>query len=150
MSMEGTVLVTITGGQGEITNTYEGQCYDKNGHHYVLFQEELTEDGGRDRVAFSSRLKIEENQVTLRRNAVSGEGAANKTVMEFIYREQAKGERGCMVDYPSPYGLMQLEIRTKKLRIAKEDGEIRVHVFYHMLQNGQEISRDELKIWIKK
>ena len=150
MTSASAVTITITGGQGEITNVCDGQYYYKNGQHYVLFREELAEDGGAQKTVFSSRLKISEDQVVLRRSLSDEDASARKHVMEFIYREQKPEEPGCFVDYPSPYGVMRLEIRTKKLRIKPGEEEMELRIFYHMLQEGQEVSRDELKILIKK
>lgn len=146
---EGAVGIEIIGGRGEIQNCHEGQCRVRNGHLYVLFQEELTEDGGKGKTVFSSRLKISEDQVTLRRNLADGKGSTSP-VMEFLYREQKEDEPGCFVNYPTPYGVMQLEIRTRELRIDRSEREICLFVRYVMLQSGQEISEDKLKVRITK
>ena len=160
--LEGNVKIEITGGQGQIRNCHEGRCYFRNGHVYVLFSETLTEDG-RQGTTFSSRLKISENEVILRRSlpSMTGEagtavksnmagetGTAGKQVMEFVYRIQAEDDICCMVDYPTPYGLMRLEIRTRKLEIWQEEGQMEVQIEYVMLQEGQEINRDKLQIRI--
>lgn len=150
--MEGTVSLEITGGQGEITTRSTGQCYLKNGHHYVLFQEEIAEEersGKKEGLTFSSRLKIGPDQVTLRRTLPGKEGGPAKPMMEFVYRKQAEGEAGCFVDYPSPYGTLRLEIRTQELAIRRGDDEIVVYVRYVMLQEGQEVSRDALQIRVR-
>ncbi|MBR4733975.1 MAG: DUF1934 domain-containing protein [Lachnospiraceae bacterium] len=147
--MEGLVSIEITGGMGEIVNRAEGQCYYKNGHHYVLFSEELSEDGKKGGVIFSSRLKISDGEVVLRRSLPDDKGGA-KHVMEFTYRKQGDEERGCMVDYPTPYGTMRLEIRTRELEIAHGEEEILAQIRYQMMQEGQEINQDDLRIVIKK
>ena len=147
--MEGLVSIEITGGRGEIVNRAEGQCYYKNGHHYVLFSEELSEDGKKGGVTFSSRLKISEGEVVLRRSLPDDKGGA-KHVMEFTYRKQGDEERGCVVDYPTPYGTMRLEIRTRELEIARGEEEILAQIRYQMMQEGQEINQDDLRIVIKK
>lgn len=145
--LEGNVRLEITGGRGEIKNCYDGQCHYRNGHHYVLFQEEIEEDGGKGKVTFSSRLKLSDDQVTLRRSHL-GEKTAH--VMEFVYRKQEAGERGCFVDYPTPYGIMRLEIRTQELRVEREKGELSCVARYVMLQEGHEISRDEVRITVRR
>ena len=162
--LEGNVAIEITGGQGQIKNCHEGRCYLRNGHIYVLFSETLTEDG-KQGATFSSRLKISENEVILRRSfseAVGksvtvkasdvGEngtnGRAGAHVMEFVYRIQADEDVGCMVDYPTPYGYMRLEIRTGKLEIRQENNGMEIQIEYAMLQEGQEINRDKLGIQI--
>ncbi len=161
--LEGNVKIEITGGQGQIRNCHEGRCYFRNGHVYVLFSETLTEDG-RQGTTFSSRLKISENEVILRRSlpSMTGEagtavksnmagetGTAGKQVMEFAYRIQNEDDIGCMVDYPTPYGLMRLEIRTKKLEIQRDEERLKIQIEYTMLQEGQEIHGDKLHILIR-
>ncbi|MBR6478828.1 MAG: DUF1934 domain-containing protein [Lachnospiraceae bacterium] len=148
--MEGAVLLKITGGQGQIVNTCQGQCYHKNGHHYVLFTEELSEDGGKGKTVFSSRLKISDDQVVLRRSLGAQDPELKKHVMEFVYRQREDADQGCFVDYPSPYGVLRLEIRTDDLMIDKSEEEISLRIKYQMLQEGQEISRDALEILIRK
>ena len=160
--LEGNVRIEITGGQGQIRNCHEGRAYLKNGHIYVLFSETLTEDG-KQGTTFSSRLKISENEVILRRSfseavGKSGtvkasdmggngtNGRASAHVMEFVYRIQADEDVGCMVDYPTPYGYMRLEIRTGKLEIRQENNGMEIQIEYAMLQEGQEINRDKLVI----
>ncbi len=147
--MEGLVSIEITGGRGEIVNRAEGQCYYKNGHHYVLFSEELSEDGKKGGVTFSSRLKISEGEVVLRRSLPDDKGGA-KHVMEFTYRKQGEKECGCMVDYPTPYGTMRLEIHTRELDVAQGEEEILVQIRYQMMQDCQEINQDDLRIMIRK
>ena len=143
--LEGSVRLKVTGGRGQITGFHEGTCYCRGGHVYVLFQEELSEDGGKNKTVFSSRLKISEDQVILRRSLPGKDGRAG-TVMEFIYREQKPEEPGCFVNYPSPYGVLRLEIRTNRLLIERRKGEMHLTVRYAMLQEGMEIQRDEVKI----
>lgn len=146
--LEGPVLLEITGGQGEIVNRHEGQCYYRNGHHFILFREELPQDDGRSVTAFSSRLKISEDQVTLRRSLPGEEGA--NAVMEFVYRVQEPKEPGCLVHYPTPYGVMDLEFMTKELRIEKRTGGMELYIRYVARQAGQEMIRDELKIMLRQ
>lgn len=146
----GDVSLEITGGQGEIINCHEGQMFYKNGHHYVLFTEELTEDGGKAKQTFSSRLKIADDEVTLRRSLPARDGKGAGHVMEFVYRLRGEGERGCLVDYPTPYGMLRLEIRTQELSVERSDEAFEILARYAMLQEGQEVSRDQIKIRISK
>ena len=148
--MEGLVTVEITGGQGQIVSRAEGQYYEKNGHVYVLFTEDLAEDGKKGKATFSSRLKISDDEVILRRSLPEKAAKRGAHVMEFIYRKQAADERGCMVDYPTPYGIMKLEIRTKELQIDRGDDYLVAKIGYAMLQEGQEIICDGVKIVIRK
>ncbi len=146
----GEVLLEITGGQGEIINRHEGQMFYKNGHHYVLFSEELSEDGVKGRTSFASRLKISDDEVTLRRSLPARDGAGSAHVMEFVYRLRGEGERGCFVDYPTPYGVLRLEILTEELSVERSEEEFLILAKYVMLQEGQEVSRDQIKIQVRR
>ena len=148
--LEGPVTLEITGGNGEIVTCHEGQCYNKNGHTYVLFTEEMTEDGKKGNVTYSSRLKISEKEVRLRRSLPGTDQAPRAHVMEFVYLLRDEGERGCLVDYPTPYGTLSLEILTKELTVERKEAEIFAKICYVMLQEGQEISRDSLRISIRQ
>ena len=55
-----------------------------------------------------------------------------------------------MVDYPTPYGTMRLEIRTQELEIAHGEEEILAQIRYQMMQDSQEVSQDDLRIVIRK
>ena len=148
--LEGTVRLEIIGGQGEIKNCCDGQCFFRNGHHYVMFQEDLPEDGGRSVTSFSSRLKISDDQVTLKRTLLGGSEGKSAPAMEFVYQKKEPGEPGCFVNYPTPYGTMCLEIRTEELSIKKTEGEMRLTVRYLMLQEKREMLRDELLITLRE
>ena len=148
--LEGPVTLEIVGGDGEIVNCHEGQCYYKNGHHYILFAEELAEDGKKGNVTYSSRLKISEKEVRLRRSLPGMNGSPRAHVMEFIYLLREEGERGCLVDYPTPYGTLSLEILTKELTVERREAELLAKIRYVMLQEGQEINQGSLKISIRR
>lgn len=143
-SLVGEVTISITGVNAGIRKDCEGQCYYRNGHVFALFQEEYEE------TVFSSRLKVSPDQVILRRSLPGKEEKSAGTVMEFIYRRQEADEPGCFVDYPSPYGSMRLEVRTKELFVEKKEGELYVFVRYLLLQEGQEIHEEELRISLKR
>ncbi|MBP5221969.1 MAG: DUF1934 domain-containing protein [Lachnospiraceae bacterium] len=145
---EGDVFLEITGGQGEITTKCTAQCYYKNGSYYLLFQETIGEGGKEDKdaVTFSSRLKISDGQVTLHRSVPAADGKPAGKVMEIVYRRQADGERGMMVNYPTPYGVMALEVMTDHLEVQETESELKVLIHYRMLQNGQEAVKDRLLI----
>lgn len=146
--LEGEVWVEITGGQGEITTRTTGQCYRKNKSFYVLFQEGIEEDNRENAIPFSSRLKISQNQVILRRSMPGQDGKAGKVAMEMVYQKQAEDEAGCIVDYPTPYGVLHLEIRTDKLVIRETEDEVKIDIHYRLLQENREISEDGLVIRI--
>lgn len=143
--LEGTVGLEITGGGGAITTRTEARCYYKNGSYYLLFEENLGEDEGAGAMRFSSRLKISPREVTLRRSAL-GEEKAAKTTMEMIYRQGTSYGQGTILDYPSPYGVLRMEIRTDSLERREEAGELKLRIRYRLLQEGKEVSNDKITI----
>lgn len=147
--LKGEVLLEIIGGQGEITTKCKADCYYRNGSFYLLFQENIAEDGKKGEITFSSRLKISQDQVILRR-AITAPDGSSKKAMEMTYRKQASDERGCVVDYPTPYGILRLEISTKELSVELGEGELNVDVSYLLLQEGQEAGGDQIRIRVRK
>lgn len=148
--LTGTVLVEITGGQGEITTNCEADCHYRNGSFYVFFEESIAEDGRKGQLAFSSRLKISENKVTLKRTLVGSDARGKGHAMEMIYEKRNAGERGCLIDYPTPYGILRLEIQTRELTVTMSRERLLVEIRYLLLQEGREASQDALTIRISK
>ena len=149
-NLEGDVRLEITGGQGEITTVADARCYYKNKSYYLLFQEGIGEDGRENAVVFSSRLKISEEQVTLRRSLPGDDGKTSRPVLEMVYRKAAPDAPGHFVDYPTPYGKLRLEIRTDQLTVRETKDELTVKIQYRLLQEEQEASRDRLVIRIRR
>ena len=149
-SLEGQVRLEITGGQGEITTAVSARCYYKNKSYYLLFQEGIGEDGRENAVVFSSRLKISEDQVTLRRSTPGEDGQSSRPVMEMVYRVTPPDSPGHFMDYPTPYGKLHLEIRTDELTVRETEEEVTVTVQYRLMQENQEASRDRLTIRIHR
>lgn len=144
--LTGEVVLEIVGGQGEITTRCKADCYYRNGSFYLLFEENVAEDGKRGELSFSSRLKISEGRVTLKRSVSAQKGANSDHAMEMIYEKRAEGERGSLVEYPTPYGKLLLEIQTVELSISVLEEELVAEIEYLLLQEGQEASRDKLRI----
>ncbi len=149
-SLEGPVRLEITGGQGEITTAVPARCYYKNKSYYLLFQEGIGEDDRENAIVFSSRLKISEEQVTLKRSIPGDAGKASRPVLEMVYRKTASEDPGYFVDYPTPYGKLHLEIRTDGLSIKETDEELMVTIHYRLLQEKQEAVRACLTIRIRR
>ena len=143
--LKGEVELEITGGQGEIRTNCKADCYFRNGCFYLLFQENIAEDGRRGELTFSSRLKISSEQVVLHRSVVGEDGRAGK-VMDITYRELLPQERGQIIDYPTPYGSLQLELYTKEVTVELKEGQLQADITYRLLQDGQEAAEDRIRI----
>ena len=70
--------------------------------------------------------------------------------MEMIYRMGTKDGPGCMVNYPTPYGIIKLEIRTEEIFMEESADVLEVNIIYRMFQQEQEVSRDRIRIFAKK
>lgn len=147
--LTGEVSLEIVGGQGEITTQCRADCYYRNGSFYLLFQENIAEDGKKGSLTFSSRLKIGKEQVVLRRS-LGDQGGTTKQVMEMTYRKLAADQSGSVIDYPTPYGVLRLEIRTEELSVLLQEGQLLAEISYLMLQDGREAARDQIKIRVIK
>lgn len=148
--LEGPVQLKITGGQGELTTSVPAQCYYKNKSYYLLFEEAVGEDDRKNAIVFSSRLKISEDRVTLRRSLSGEEKKTSRPVMEMVYRETGRDEPGHFLDYPTPYGKLCMEIRTDRLLIEETQEGMTVKILYRLLQEGKEVSRDRIIIQINR
>lgn len=142
MDLEGEVSLEITGGGGDITTLTTARCYYKNNSYYLIFQEELGDETGKDSQRFSSRLKISKDQIVLHRSLPQVEGKVACPVMEMTYRK----EPGSYVNYPTPYGVLRFDIFTDSLEISKRSGELKARIAYRLTQEGQEVSKDTLLI----
>jgi len=147
--LTGKVQLEITGGNGDVTTRTQADCYYRNGRYYILFCEELDPEKKGD-AAFSSRLKISGEEVTLRRSRKNKQKNESRTVMEMIYRMGTKDGPGCMVNYPTPYGIIKLEIRTEEIFMEESADVLEVNIIYRMFQQEQEVSRDRIRIFAKK
>lgn len=91
-----------------------GSYYEKNGNHYVLFDEVM--EGFTQPV--KNRVKFGEHALELTRS-----GAVN---VHMIFEENRKN----MTSYNTPYGNILIGIDTKKIHIAQESERIVVDVDY--------------------
>jgi len=130
------VIVRIRGEQtdleGEtscIETVAEGRHYYKKGKHYVLYDDHLTDQG-----RVSTVLKIEPYaMVLLRSGAISQE-------QRFAVNEESVSQ------YQTPFGALQMAVRTDQLDVAYGSVTGSVDVHYAMVINGQEQSSNQLHI----
>ena len=70
--------------------------------------------------------------------------------MEMIYELREEGEKGSLIDYPTPYGILKLEIRTKEMDIRMMEEQLIAEIDYLLIQEGQEVGKDRLRIQVHK
>lgn len=98
----------------KIETIMPGNYYEKNGNHYVLFDEVM--EGIAEPV--KNRIKFGEHALELTRS-----GAVN---VHMIFEENRKN----MTSYNTPYGNILIGIDTRKIHIAQEAERILVDVDY--------------------
>ena len=149
-SLMGPVTLEITGGLGEIKSSNLAQCHYRNGSYYLLFEENVAENGKKGELSFHSRLKISKNRVSLKRSFADGDGKPAGQAMEIVYEMRGEGERGSLIQYPTQYGILHLEVLTQSLAVSAAEEELTVRIHYVLMQEGQEASRDEVLIRVTK
>ncbi len=98
----------------KIETIMTGNYYEKNGSHYVLFEEVM--EGLMEPV--KNRIKFREHVLELTRS-----GAVN---VHMIFEENRKN----MTSYQTPYGNILIGIDTQKIHITQESERIAVDVDY--------------------
>ena len=125
------VKIRIKDTQGEI-QTIRGAYYQRGEDRYVMYREKPE---GFD-AEIKSRIKYREGYLELTRQC-------NRTVQ--IICEVGKNHS---VSYPTPYGQIDFETRTKRVDLSQIDGKERVLVEYEQFQEDQKIQDIRLDILI--
>lgn len=123
---------TADGNTEVIESKCDGQYYEKNGKHYLLY-EELTENG-----TVKSIIKVSDELLE-----VIKKGAANS---HLFY--QAGETVKC--NYDTPFGCIPIDINTKNLDIYVENHHIKVVVSYVMFCDEKQIAKCKLQINAKE
>ncbi len=116
------VLISLCGLQfeqadadgGQIETIMTGSYYEKNGSHYLLFEEVME---GLDEPV-KNKIRFKEHSLELTRS-----GAVN---VHMIFEENRKN----MTSYHTPYGSILIGINTRKIHITQESDRIEVDVDY--------------------
>ncbi|MDF2610862.1 MAG: hypothetical protein K0R92_2336 [Lachnospiraceae bacterium] len=136
--MKKDVLMSISGLQYEIDKeeavevVSNGEYYNKNGKHYILYQE-IAEDV--DDIS-NCTLKISEKQIDIIKK-----GASN-VHMTFSENENS------MTIYQTPFGELQVGIHTTHLSVLEEEDKISVNIKYALDVNYAHVSDCEITIKI--
>jgi len=137
------VLVTVTGTQCDINGEEHqiklqalGRCYEKNGVHYVIYDENQS-SGMQGTI---TTLKIYPDHVVLLR---SGE---IEQKLDFYLQRKTYGQ------YTTAFGRMQIEVTAKVLEISPWTGDnpVSVVIHYDLEIDGQWQSMNRLMIVIQE
>ena len=129
------IIGSQTDGTGEVNRIElmaEGRHYYRNGKHYVLYDDAMTNKDQKT----ATVLKIAANSLTLLRKG---------DVMQEQYF-QPQQEHSSV--YRTPYGNLDLAVRTEKINIVYGTVSGNIDVAYAMSVNGQWQSSNELHIEI--
>ena len=108
----------------------EGRHYYKNGKHYVLYDDETVSPGH----ASATVLKIGRDSMTLLRHG---------DIMQEQYFAEARESKSV---YRTPYGNLDLSVKTEKIDIVYGTVSGNIDVVYAMAINGEWQSNNELHI----
>lgn len=117
----------------KIETIMTGSYYEKNGNHYVLFDEVM--EGFTEPV--KNRIKFGEHALELTRS-----GAVN---VHMIFEENRKN----MTSYQTPYGNILIGIDTQKIHIAQESERIVVDVDYALDINYEYLANCQIVLDIR-
>lgn len=131
------VYLTITGVQSDETGaettaelSAPGECFEKNGRLYLLYEEADPEDGA----VVKNTLKAGECAVTLtKRGAV-------RSRMHFAPGEVHPAE------YVTPYGILHLQVYTEDVKILFCDSRGEIRLRYTLYSDGELLSRCRLTV----
>ena len=132
------VLIAIKGMQfegaedpEEIEVIQRGQYYERNGSHYLLYDEPV--EGSSD--VIKNRIKFKENEVQ-----VAKKGAVN-TTLTFTQNEKN------MTNYATPFGNLVVGIDTQKIAVDMSEEKMGIRVDYALDINYEFLA--DCKISIK-
>ncbi|MDE5931251.1 MAG: DUF1934 domain-containing protein [Lachnospiraceae bacterium] len=117
----------------KIETIMTGSYYEKNGSHYVLYDEIM--EGFSEPV--KNRIKFSEHMLELTRS-----GAVN---VHMIFEEKRKN----MTSYNTPYGNILIGIDTQKIHITQESDRIVVDVDYALDVNYEYLADCQITLDIK-
>jgi len=132
------IIITIIGRQTIEQETNETRVvadavyYNKNGHHYVLY-DELPDSGPH---TVHNRLKFDEHTLEMSKKG----GLTARLFFETGERHRS--------EYGTPVGPMQMETVTGKYTLVESEDRIEVFLQYRIHMNGCEVSEHALEIRI--
>jgi len=136
--MKKDVLVSISGLQFEIDKEEAveiisaGEYYNRNGKHYILYDEILEEVEG----ITNCTLKISDKQVSIQKK-----GANN---VHMIFEVNRKN----LTYYSTPFGDLQIGINTTSIKVTEEENQILVNIQYELDINYSHVSDCEIQVKI--
>ena len=131
------VLLTISGVYTEAANPLktvtEAEYFQRNGTHYVLYQEVMEGFSG----ATKNRIKFRDHILEIQRQG---------SLCTHMILEEQKRHRTL---YQTPYGQLQLETVTRQVRIEEEKDCLSVQADYTLEAEGRPLSACRIQIRVE-
>ncbi len=122
-------------GKTAVTETKaEAVYYEKNGSHYILYEESMEDTGA----SVKSTLKLKGGLLELTRKGAVTTRMVFETGKEYL------------TDYITPYGCMKMGIRTRKVNAAFGERQILIRAEYSLTSDGQQICDCAITIKLQK
>lgn len=131
-------MVSISGYQFEINEeepiefVTSGNYYNRNGKHYILYEERLSDE---DAVT-KSTMKLDHGVVELTKR-----GASN------VHMQFESGKTN-MTYYDTPVGSLLVGIHTEDIQVMEEEHEMKVHIKYSLEINCTHVSACEIQMCV--
>lgn len=133
------VMVTISGfhmaedDEDTIEMVHVGQYYERNGTHYILYEERM--EGIAEPI--KNRIKVRESRMELQKR---GPVTAN-----MVFEEQKSQSS----TYAIPYGSFLMETYTTKVEIQKEEESFLAKASYELNVNGVRCASCDIRLLVQ-
>ena len=133
------VLVSITGAQltddgpQEVELITVGDYYEKNGKHYVVY-EEMPEDGSG---VIKNTIRIQPDSMSIIKNGIAS--------AQMVF-EKNKKNQSC---YVTPFGQMMVGVSTGDIRVEEAEDRLKVDVDYSLDINYEHVSDCNITVEVR-
>ena len=128
VKIEITGIHKVDGETEKISNSFDGVCKFANGKHFILYKEQ-TEDG-----EIKTIIKVADDYVDISKKGIQ------QSNMNFIAGELTKSTIKTM------YGVMNIDIYTKKLNIFIKDDFLKIVLNYELKMDESILNSCEMTI----
>ena len=128
VKIEITGIHKVDGETEKISNSFDGVCMFANGKHFILYKEQ-TEDG-----EIKTIIKVADDYVDISKKGIQ------QSNMNFIAGELTKSTIKTM------YGVMNIDIYTKKLNIFIKDDFLKIVLGYELKMDESILNSCEMTI----
>ncbi len=128
VKIEITGIHKVDGETEKISNSFDGVCKFANGKHFILYKEQ-TEDG-----EIKTIIKVADDYVDISKKGIQ------QSNMNFIAGELTKSTIKTM------YGVMNIDIYTKKLNIFIKDDFLKIVLGYELKMDESILNSCEMTI----